>query len=167
MGTRHCRLSWELIKEDVPRLKLQIKIAPESRSESLNQILTASCSPVSPEKFYVFQKTDINVDESKWMLKELLQTVWGSFTSGESHFNSSQGFLRCNPDIVKENIIVEYGSPNIAKPLHMGHLRSTVTGHYVARICKAAGQDVTSICFLGDWGTQFGILQVDFHIPIK
>ena len=56
--------------------------------------------------------------------------------------------------------IVEFGSPNIAKPLHMGHLRSAVTGHYVARIHKAVHHDVSMFCFLGDWGTQFGLLQV-------
>lgn len=59
-----------------------------------------------------------------------------------------------------ENVIVEFGSPNIAKPLHMGHLRSTVTGHYVTKICKAAGHKVTTMCYLGDWGTQFGVLHV-------
>ena len=57
--------------------------------------------------------------------------------------------------------IVEFGSPNIAKPLHMGHLRSAVTGNFVARIHKALDHDVYRFCFLGDWGTQFGLLQVN------
>jgi len=74
--------------------------------------------------------------------------------------NKNGYFLSRGVDRKKENIIVEYGSPNIAKPFHMGHFRSMVTGHFVSRICQHAGNNVTSICFLGDWGTQFGILQV-------
>ncbi|CAL8124149.1 unnamed protein product [Orchesella dallaii] len=70
-------------------------------------------------------------------------------------------------------LVIEYSSPNIAKPLHMGHLRSTLTGKYVSRISKFAGHDIKSITFLGDWGTQFGVLHLgimnkwDKSIPFK
>ncbi|CAG0914612.1 unnamed protein product [Notodromas monacha] len=56
------------------------------------------------------------------------------------------------------NLVVEFSSPNIAKPFHMGHLRSTLVGNYVANVCRAMGDVVTTMNFLGDWGTQFGLL---------
>ncbi len=55
-------------------------------------------------------------------------------------------------------ILVEYSSPNIAKPFHIGHLFSTAVGNSLARIYKHLGYDVQSLNHLGDWGTQFGKL---------
>jgi arginyl-tRNA synthetase len=55
-----------------------------------------------------------------------------------------------------KNIIVEYSSPNIAKPFHIGHLRNTVIGGALYRIYKFLGYNTTGINHLGDYGTQFG-----------
>ncbi|XP_063954541.1 probable arginine--tRNA ligase, mitochondrial [Lytechinus pictus] len=63
----------------------------------------------------------------------------------------------------KLNIIVEYSSPNIAKPFHAGHLRSTLIGNFFANLQERLGHNVTRINYLGDWGTQFGILGVGFQ----
>lgn len=57
-----------------------------------------------------------------------------------------------------KRVIVEYSSPNIAKPFHIGHLRTTLIGHSIDRILRALGHDVISINHLGDWGTQFGFV---------
>ncbi|HVK03088.1 MAG TPA: arginine--tRNA ligase [Armatimonadaceae bacterium] len=54
--------------------------------------------------------------------------------------------------------VVEYSSPNIARKMHVGHLRSTVIGNSVRRILAALGYDVIADNHLGDWGTQFGTL---------
>lgn len=59
-----------------------------------------------------------------------------------------------------KNLIVEYSSPNIAKPFHVGHLRSTIIGNFVANINNYLKNKVTRINYLGDWGTQFGYVQV-------
>ena len=56
------------------------------------------------------------------------------------------------------NIIVEYSSPNIAKPFHLGHLRNTVFGNAIYRLYKSLGYNVITINHLGDWGRQFGLL---------
>ncbi|MBO5477602.1 MAG: arginine--tRNA ligase [Clostridia bacterium] len=56
------------------------------------------------------------------------------------------------------NIIVEYSSPNIAKPFHLGHFRNTVLGNALYSLYKELGYNVTGINHLGDWGRQFGIL---------
>ena len=55
-----------------------------------------------------------------------------------------------------QNVIVEFSSPNIAKPFHIGHLRNTVIGNALYNIYKFLGYNVTGINHLGDYGTQFG-----------
>ncbi|MBP3299905.1 MAG: arginine--tRNA ligase [Clostridia bacterium] len=55
-------------------------------------------------------------------------------------------------------IVVDYGGPNIAKPLHVGHLRSAVIGEALKRLCVFLGHDVTGDIHLGDWGTQMGLV---------
>ena len=57
-----------------------------------------------------------------------------------------------------KTVLVEYSSPNIAKPFHIGHLFSTAVGNSLARIYKYLGYDVQRLNHLGDWGTQFGKL---------
>jgi len=61
-----------------------------------------------------------------------------------------------------ETVIVEYSSPNIAKPFSIGHLRSTNIGASIARIMEYRGYKVIRINHLGDWGTQFGKLIVAY-----
>jgi arginyl-tRNA synthetase len=55
-----------------------------------------------------------------------------------------------------KTLIVEFSSPNIAKPMHVGHIRSTVLGDVLARIARFVGHSVITDNHLGDWGTQFG-----------
>lgn len=55
-------------------------------------------------------------------------------------------------------IIVDFSSPNVAKPMHVGHLRSTVIGNALCRILKFQGHHVLSDNHVGDWGTQFGMI---------
>ncbi len=57
-----------------------------------------------------------------------------------------------------ETIIIDYSAPNIAKPMHVGHLRSTIIGDALANIYGALGYKVVRWNYLGDWGTQFGKL---------
>ncbi|KAK2579032.1 hypothetical protein KPH14_002825 [Odynerus spinipes] len=59
-----------------------------------------------------------------------------------------------------KNIIVEFSSPNIAKPFHLGHLRSTIIGNYVANINSFFNNNIKKINYLGDWGTQYGLIQI-------
>jgi arginyl-tRNA synthetase len=58
----------------------------------------------------------------------------------------------------KKKIIVEFSSPNVAKELHVGHLRSTIIGDAIARLFEFLGHEVLRLNHVGDWGTQFGML---------
>ncbi|MEN9216232.1 MAG: arginine--tRNA ligase, partial [Gloeomargarita sp. HHBFW_bins_162] len=67
---------------------------------------------------------------------------------------------RCGVPLVKEpeTIIVDFSSPNIAKEMHVGHLRSTIIGDCLARLFEFQGHRVLRLNHVGDWGTQFGML---------
>lgn len=62
------------------------------------------------------------------------------------------------PPVKKEKVIVDFSSPNIAKEMHVGHLRSTIIGDSICRLLEFLNHDVLRINHLGDWGTQFGML---------
>ena len=53
-----------------------------------------------------------------------------------------------------KTVIIEYSSPNIAKEFHLGHLRSTIIGAFLANIYDSCGWNVIRMNYLGDWGTQ-------------
>ncbi len=62
-----------------------------------------------------------------------------------------------------ETIVIDYSSPNIAKPMHIGHIRSTVIGNALDRMFRFLGHRVVADNHLGDWGTQFGILILGYR----
>jgi arginyl-tRNA synthetase len=55
-------------------------------------------------------------------------------------------------------VVIDYGSPNLAKEMHIGHLRSSIIGDAIARVLRFSGHDVIAQNHIGDWGTQFGML---------
>ncbi len=73
--------------------------------------------------------------------------------------NDMRSSERFGTDVKKsERIIVDYGGPNVAKPLHVGHLRAAIIGESVKRICRFMGNEVIGDVHLGDWGLQMGLI---------
>lgn len=58
----------------------------------------------------------------------------------------------------RKKVVVDFSSPNIAKEMHVGHLRSTIIGESICRLLEFVGHDVLRLNHIGDWGTQFGML---------
>ncbi|ORZ09221.1 arginyl-tRNA synthetase [Absidia repens] len=63
---------------------------------------------------------------------------------------------------IQPTVLIDYSSPNIAKPFHAGHLRSTILGNFIKRSHEAMGYRTIGINYLGDWGKQYGLLAVGF-----
>lgn len=85
-------------------------------------------------------------------------TLSSSFLSTQLQNQLNNPFLGACPPAKKQKVIVEFSSPNIAKELHVGHIRSTIIGDCLARLFEFLGQSVVRLNHLGDWGTQFGML---------
>lgn len=67
----------------------------------------------------------------------------------------------------KPRVLVDFSSPNIAKNMHVGHLRSTIQGDSICRMFEFKGHEVLRVNHVGDWGTQFGMLiaELDLNFP--
>ncbi|KAG2413555.1 hypothetical protein HFD88_002744 [Aspergillus terreus] len=91
----------------------------------------------------------------------LTHTVIGRILEAKAAFgtNGNQGLRDpADPSKGKKKIIIEFSSPNIAKPFHAGHLRSTIIGGFLANLYTVMGWDVIKMNYLGDWGKQYGLL---------
>ncbi|MEM1171826.1 MAG: arginine--tRNA ligase [Cyanobacteria bacterium P01_H01_bin.35] len=66
--------------------------------------------------------------------------------------------LNISPAKNPQRVVIDFSSPNIAKEMHVGHLRSTIIGDSLARVLEFQGHDVLRLNHVGDWGTQFGML---------
>ena len=71
---------------------------------------------------------------------------------------AKDGRLGVTPEAAPETVVVDYSSPNVAKEMHVGHLRSTILGDALARVLEALGHRVIRQNHVGDWGTPFGML---------
>lgn len=85
------------------------------------------------------------------LAKQVLQAIT---TDGDGFGNSDQG--------AGKNVVIDFSSPNIAKPFGVGHLPTTMIGNSLSRLYRALGYNVIRVNHLGDWGTQFGALIVAY-----
>ena len=72
--------------------------------------------------------------------------------------------LGCDKVEQPQTIVIDYGGPNVAKPLHVGHLRSAIIGESVKRISKFRGHNVIGDVHLGDWGLQLGLIITELRL---
>lgn len=85
-------------------------------------------------------------------------TLTDEFLSGYLNRMSADEILGCEKDPNPRKILIDYGGPNIAKPLHVGHMRSAVIGECIKRLLRFFGNTVIGDVHLGDWGTQMGLI---------
>jgi arginyl-tRNA synthetase len=84
-----------------------------------------------------------------------LQSAWLAKQVQAIAADDRLGVAQASP---AKTYVIDYSSPNVAKPLHVGHLRSTIIGDAITRLLRFLGHTVITDNHLGDWGTQFGIL---------
>ena len=90
-------------------------------------------------------------------------TVSGEWIAGRLSDMDASGNCSIPQNGEGKRIVIDYSSPNAAKQMHIGHIRSTVIGNAIDRIFRALGYEVIADNHLGDWGTQFGILIMGYR----
>lgn len=88
--------------------------------------------------------------DSNWLGKTLLTTAL-------------DGRLGVDPVAKPETVVVDFSAPNVAKPMHVGHIRSTIIGDAITRTLRFLGHHVITDNHVGDWGTQFGMLILGYR----
>ncbi|PYI08516.1 arginyl-tRNA synthetase, cytoplasmic [Aspergillus sclerotiicarbonarius CBS 121057] len=158
------RIAWtnSLDKGDLvlPVPSLQIKKNPQELCKELAEKFPESDLILPPVPFgahlqFFFKPARLTTTVISRILKE--KAAFGT--------NGNQG-LRDPTDASqgRKRIIVEFSSPNIAKPFHAGHLRSTIIGGFLANLYTVMGWDVIKMNYLGDWGKQYGLLANGFKM---
>jgi arginyl-tRNA synthetase len=85
-------------------------------------------------------------------------TLGDAYLARELAETAQDRALGVRPAAAPETVVVDYSSPNVAKEMHVGHLRSTILGDAIARVLEALGHRVVRQNHVGDWGTPFGML---------
>lgn len=124
-----------------------LKIAPRVLAERL---LSHLADNVLFEKIEIAGPGFINFTFKKNILENQINKMWQSETLG------------VEPVAENKTIVIDYSSPNLAKEMHVGHLRSTIIGDAIANVFKVKGYHVIRQNHVGDWGTQFGMLLAHF-----
>ena len=139
-GDFQCNLSLSLTNK--------LKISPRDISQ---KILEDKNIPEFIEKIEIAGAGFINFFIKNINISNYLETL------------NSDPFLGVKQIGKGKTVIIDYSSPNIAKPMHIGHIRSTVIGNALDRLYRFQGYNVIADNHLGDWGTQFGLMIIGFR----
>ena len=143
-GDYQCNAAMPLAK----KLKLKPQEVAQSLSKALIELESGSDGVISAGEITVSGPGFINMRLTPTVLNQKLLNM----------HNDASGRLAISPSFPSKKVIVDYSSPNIAKEMHVGHLRSTIIGDSLANVQEFLGHEVLRLNHVGDWGTQFGML---------
>ena len=127
------------------------RMVKKSPREVAQAVLGRSAAPDGVERMEVAGPGFVNFFLSSAALASRLEVIQGDERFGVPAIGSGR------------TVVIDYSSPNVAKPMHIGHIRSTVIGNALDRLHRFLGFRVISDNHLGDWGTQFGILIMGYR----
>ena len=133
---------------DAMSLARQLKLAPRAISEA---VLEHAERPACVESLEIAGPGFINIRLSDAWLVAQLETL----AADPRKAIPAKGAGR--------TVVIDYSSPNVAKPMHIGHIRSTIIGNALDRLHRALGYTVVADNHIGDWGTQFGIIIMGYR----
>ena len=139
-GDFQCNIAMGLARE--------LKCSPR---DIASKIVQSGPSPKEVEKIEIAGPGFINFFITNEALDDALASI-----QLDTHFGVPQ-------EGNNKTVVIDYSSPNVAKPMHIGHIRSTVIGNAIDRLYRALGYTVVSDNHLGDWGTQFGLMLIGFR----
>ena len=144
-GDYQCNAAMGMAK----KLKLKPQEVAQSIKKAIEELEAESPRPfISATEVTVTGPGFVNMRLSPLLLTDKLLAM---------HRNE-EGRLAINRGAPRQKVIVDYSSPNIAKEMHVGHLRSTIIGDSLAKLLEFLGHEVIRLNHVGDWGTQFGML---------
>lgn len=135
------------LRVPIPRLRIKGRKPNEMAAEFAEKFNKGPLlSKVNAEGIFIQFHFD-NLISNQLILSQILEkkSAYGDSTVGNG-----------------KKVVLEFSSPNIAKPFHAGHLRSTIIGGFLSNLYEKLGWEVMRLNYLGDWGKQFGILAVGF-----
>ncbi|MFZ9035424.1 MAG: arginine--tRNA ligase [Francisellaceae bacterium] len=162
--THKFEVAFEALGHDKSHAKVQISVRPE-----LSQFQCNGAMPLAKIRqkapFLIAEEIVRQVDDSAvFSLLSVVKpgfiniTLTDHFLAGWVNDMAVDSRLGCQKVKEARNVVIDFGGPNVAKPMHVGHIRSTLLGDCLQRIYRFCGDRVISDVHLGDWGTQMGML---------
>jgi arginyl-tRNA synthetase len=134
--------------ETAMKLAKELKTNPRAVAQ---QFVDKAVLPDFVEKIEIAGPGFINIHIKTAALAEQLESMQADAKLGLPNLGKNR------------TVIIDYSSPNVAKPMHIGHIRSTVIGNAIDRLYRALGYNVIADNHLGDWGTQFGLIILGYR----
>eukprot|EP01059_Diplonema_ambulator_P030389 TRINITY_DN5193_c0_g1_i1.p1 TRINITY_DN5193_c0_g1~~TRINITY_DN5193_c0_g1_i1.p1 ORF type:complete len:739 (+),score=359.58 TRINITY_DN5193_c0_g1_i1:67-2283(+) len=159
--------AYPAVKDAMPAMLITPGKASEyqcNNAMGLVKQLSQMPTPIKESPEAVAQAITAALDYSSGLVKEATPTKQGfiNISIGVGYVQRAISKLVRSgvspPAVEKQKILVDFSSPNIAKVMHVGHLRSTIIGDSICRLLEFCGHEVLRVNHVGDWGTQFGML---------
>ncbi|KAF8696470.1 hypothetical protein AX14_001571 [Amanita brunnescens Koide BX004] len=130
---------------------------------NVDELAQRVVSQFQPDELVAFVTRDKGFLQFQANTQNMIRAVLTQINCQTRGTASGQPEYGSNESGKGKRVAIEYSSPNIAKSFHVGDLRSTIIGAFLANLYKACGWEVITLNYLGDWGTQIGMIAIGFE----